>query len=328
MNYTYFIEATVETKIEKFDTLKAPFLHVLCYHVTTEAKYPFIQFLADKIPFCNNIIQEQFVLPYIISSGDSSQPVDTLVLERVKLGLEQMNCETNKVTNEMFKGIFYDTSNIAYALVNITGVDISAIELGRNTSSWFVLPSEIINNRASCNVPIDESIVNLFTSMPQLGLLTNTETMLPYMLPDAVYTGSEYKRAQFQSIFGVSKRREWDQCEPYYYFYNDINDIISSSEWQSMDAINRYALFTEGKVYYNDLPITEDIIKHNYPEPCIIIGSNQQTETRKPNVLVKEFCSFFPLAYHLLNKREANKLVSEKRGQQQEQQEQPIIFIK
>ena len=321
MNYTYFIESNVEAKEETFDTLNAPFLHILCCHVTTEAKYPFIQFLVDKIPFCNNLIQEQFVLPYIISNGDSSQPVDKLVLERIKLSLEQMNCETNKVTNEMFKGIFYDTFNIAYALVNITEINISALELGRNTTSWFILPSEIVNNRSSCNVPIDETIVNLFTSMPQLGLLTNIETMLPYMLPDAVYTGSEYKRAQFQSIFGVSKRREWDHCESYYYFYNDINDIMSSVEWQSMDAINRYALFTEGKVYYNDLPITEDIIKHNYPEPCIIIGSNQQTETRKPNVLVKEFCSFFPLSYHILNKREASRLVGEG-------QKQPIIFIK
>lgn len=321
MNYTYFIESNVEAKEETFDTLTAPFLYILCYHVTTEAKYPFIQFLIDKIPFCNNLIQEQFVLPYIISDGDSSQPVDKLVLERIKLSLEQMNCETDKVTNEMYKGIFYDTFNIAYALVNITEINISALELGRNTTSWFILPSEIVNNRSSCNIPIDENIVNLFTSMPQLGLLTNTETMIPYMLPDAVYTGSEYKRAQFQSIFGVSKRREWDHCESYYYFYNDINDIMSSVEWQSMDAINRYALFTEGKVYYNDLPITEAIIHHNYPEPCIIIGSNQQTETRKPNVLVKEFSSFFPLSYHLLNKRETTRLVSEG-------EKPPIIFIK
>jgi len=96
---------------------------------------------------------------------------------------------------------------------------------------------------------------------------------------------------------------------------------MSSVEWQSMDAMNRYALFTEGKVYYNDLPITEDIIKHNYPEPCIIIGSNQQTETRKPNVLVKEFSSFFPLSYHILNKREVTRLVGEG-------QEQSVIFIK
>jgi hypothetical protein len=327
MNYTYFIESTVETKIETFDTLAAPFLYILCYHITSEAKYPFIQFLVDKIPFCNNVIQEQFILPYIVSGGNSSQPVDKLALERIKLSLAQMNCETSKVTNEMYKGIFYDTSNIAYALVNITGVDISALELGRNTTSWFILPSEIINNRSSCNIPVDESIVNLFTSIPQLGLLTNIETMLPFMLPDAVYTGSEYKRAQFQSIFGVSKRREWDHCESYYYFYNDINDTISSSECASMDAINRYALFTEGKEYYNELPLTEDIIKHNYPEPCIIIGSKQQTGIVKPNVLVKEFCSFFPLSYHVLNKREVNKIISEKQGQGQGQG-QSIIFIK
>jgi hypothetical protein len=331
MNYTYSIEDNVQTNVETFDHLTSPFLYILCYHITSDAKYPFIQFLVDKIPFCNNIIQEQFVLPYIVSSGNSFETIFELVLERIKQNLEQMNCDSTRVTNEMYKGIFYDTSNIAYAIVNITGLDISALELGRNTTSWFILPSEIINNRSSCNIPIDENIVNLFITMPSLSLLTNIETMLPYILPDAVYTGSEYKRAQFQSIFGVSKRREWEQCEPYHYFYNDINDVMSDSEWQSMDAITRYALFTEGKVYYNDLSLTEDIIKHNYPEPCIIIGSNKSVKINRPNVLVKDFCSFFPLSYHLLNKREANRLISEPKNQNQTREQeykQSIIFIK
>ena len=38
-------------------------LNILCYHVENETKYPFLQFMMEKIPYCNNIVKEQITLP-------------------------------------------------------------------------------------------------------------------------------------------------------------------------------------------------------------------------------------------------------------------------
>ena len=38
-------------------------LNVICYHVEEQHKYPFLQFMMEKIPFCNNVVKEQVTLP-------------------------------------------------------------------------------------------------------------------------------------------------------------------------------------------------------------------------------------------------------------------------
>ena len=67
-NYSYFIETLLTKNIGTADILKnnanmygQGILHILCYHVTKNSKYPFIQFLLEKLPYCNDIIQEKLV---------------------------------------------------------------------------------------------------------------------------------------------------------------------------------------------------------------------------------------------------------------------------
>ena len=66
MDYTYFLEGLVNKHIytnEIYDEEnKGTILCILCYHVTETSKYPFIQFMMEKIPYCNNLIKEQFIL--------------------------------------------------------------------------------------------------------------------------------------------------------------------------------------------------------------------------------------------------------------------------
>ena len=332
MEYTYIIEeqSSKETKIKDLDIL-----HILCYHITTDSKYPFLQFMMDKLPFCNNLVKEQFILPYIMIEY-ISRPINMLVIEKVQRSLHNMGCNGNKVVEDMYKGIVYDSLNRPYALVNITGLDISGLKLYRTTSTWFVLPSEIINTGEICNIEIDEMVIELFTNIPELGILTNPNNNEKYMIPDCVYTGGDHKNVIFNSVFGNNKMKAYTNSSEYYYFYRSFNDAIKDGGWitnggtniinknikshiQSPSnrilveneygryicgGINRYALFPEGKIYIEtnkEFSLTDNDITTVYQEPVIIICYSGEHDI-KPDILVKDYDYFVSLSYHILDK--------------------------
>lgn len=333
MDYTYLLEEKANIHITFDDIVnekRIGFLNILCYHVEKETKYPFLQFMMEKIPYCNNIVKEQITLPYIFLRDERYDIMD-LVLERVKSGLELLGCDYNRVTEDMYKGILFDKDCLTpYALINISEIDISGLNFMRQTTCWFVLPSEIINTKKVCNIDIDSEVIQLFTEIPQISLLKNTKTNENYILPDAVYTGSEIKNAEFQSIFGNIKRKICNNCGEYYFFYRSFRDAVKDGGWLEegksnkigdrlivennsnkyiSGCINRYALFVEGKMYLEinrELELTDDVIESLYPEPCIIICYSGDHET-KPDMLVKNYESFIPLSYHKLNKKLLNE---------------------
>lgn len=337
--YKYFLENLAKTNIENRVLLKNNIKHndiyILCYHVTDTLKYPFIQFMVDKIPFCDDIVKEEFTLPLVFLNNTTS--IETIVIEKVKISLKSIGIDYMKVTNEMYKGVILDLNNSSkiYALVNITGINISGLQLSRNSSVWFVLPTEIINTKKVCNIDIDDELTKLFTSVPQLGLLTNPNTQTLYMMPDAVYTGAEYKDAEFISVFGNIKTKEYDSCGEYYYFFKSFNNSIKYGGWSKKGgntkidminniymynstgrliidneygrhicgAINRHALFIDGRFHMeinNDFTLNDDEIFLKYPEPTIIICYSGVHKV-KPDILVKSCDYFSSLSYHVLD---------------------------
>jgi len=332
MEYTYIIEnqANKEIQIGNIDIL-----YILCYHITTEGKYPFLQFMMNKLPFCNNLVKEQFILPYILFDK-STHSYELLILDKIKKALQNVGCNGNRVSDNMYKGIIYDNSDIPYALVNITDIDIFGLSLSRTTDTWFILPSEIINTTEVCNIPVDDMVIDLFTKFPELGILKNNKTHEPYMLPDAVYTGGEHKNVVFNSVFGNAKTKEYCVNSEYYYFYRSFNDAIKDGGWNKYGGtqfinrsdklhfqspsnrllvdneygryikggINRYALFPEGKIHIEiqrELSLSEKEIEMFYPEPVITICYSNEHEI-KPDVLVKEYDYSVSLSYHILDK--------------------------
>ena len=335
MDYTYLIESQANKNIVIDDINNMNMLFFLCYHINTDSKYPFIQFMMEKVPFCNNFIKEQFILPYVVYY-DLSKSIEKLVLEKVSRSLNLINCDGNKVVESMYKGIVYDKEDRPYAMIDITGIDIKRLKLSRNTLTWFVLPSEIINKQSVCNVPVDIETVNLFTSMPELGILRNKLTNELFIIPDGVYTGDEFKILEFNSIFGKRKIKEYENCSEYFYFYKDFGDAVKDGGWIKEGGtnvidlnnklythnsaerlivdneygryieggINRYALFMEGKIYLEDseeCSLTDEMIKNEYEEPCLIICYTGNHKI-KPDILVKNYENFVPLSYHKLNK--------------------------
>ena len=337
MEYTYFLDNIANRNIlidEIYNENMINMLNFICYSVNTDGKYPFLQFMMEKVPFCNNFVKEQFILPYILFS-DIKKSIDDLVIEKIKLSLKNIGYVDNKLNSEMYKGITYDKDGKPYAVVDITGIDISRLHLLRNSLTWFLLPSEIINKQSVCNINIDDDVINLFTEMPELGILRNKKNDEPFLIPDAVYTGDEYKIVEFNSLFGVRKMKEYESCGEYFYFYKCFADCTKYGGWVKeggtnmidlenfqthntsgrliveneygkyiKGGINRYALFVEGKIYMeekDEFSLSDELIEEQYNDECIIICYTNLKPT-KSDILVKKYENFVPLSYHYLNK--------------------------
>ena len=317
MEYTYLLEEKANKNITLNDIEIENgmlIIYILCYHINNENKYPFLQFMMDKMPFCNNVIKEQLILPYIIIS-EKSPDMDDMdleldILNKIKYSLNNLNCDYTKVTEDMYKGIIIESPQKAYALVNISEIDIYGLCFERNTFSWFALTSELINMKMVCNIPIDEECSELFSKNVELGVLINPNTKNNYILPDPVYTGGDIKRVEFDSIFGNRKKKIYNSCGEYFYFYRTFEYAVRDSGWIPdwvplrpgdikngkfvRGGINRYALFVEGNIYIEkekEFSLTDEIIENEYGE-CIIL-SNVPNE----DMLVKQYSSSVSLSY-------------------------------
>ena len=338
MDYTYFLENQSNKNIIIDDIYKENIINLLnfiCYRVNTDGKYPFLEFMMEKVPFCNNFVKEQFIIPYILFS-DIKKSIEELVIEKIKDSLKNMGGDYKNVNYNMYKGITYDLDGKPYAIVNITGIELTRLNLLRNNLTWMILPSEIINNKKVCNICIDEDVTKLFTEMPELGILRNQKNNEPFLIPEAVYSGDESKIVEFNSLFGIRRTKEYDSCGEYFYFFKCFEDSTKYGGWLKeggeniidldnkinthnmsgrliieneygkyiKGGINRYALFIEGKIYMEngeEFNLTDELIEEQYNEECIIICYTGNHKI-KSDILVKKYENFIPLSYHYLNK--------------------------
>ena len=298
MEYKYLLEERVNKNITFNDIVNEEgncILNIICYNIETGYKYPFLQFMMEKVPYCNNVVKEQLIFPYIFIRKNQNNNIKDLVLEKIRMGLDVLKCN-NMISEDMYKGIIFDNDQLTgYALVNITGKNICGLNFMRQTTNWVVLPSEIINNQQVLNIDIDENVIKLFTNIREIGQLLNNKTNKYYILPDVVYTGNNHKESEFKSIFGNIKTKIYDNCGEYYYFYRSI---VKNGDW-----LNRYALFTEGKLYFEDnreFALNDEVIEYKYPEPCIIICYLKDNNTN-PDILAKDTKSSVCLSYHILD---------------------------
>ena len=290
MEYKYLLEHTANPNITS-NELDTNILYILCYHIETQCKYPFIQFMLEKIPFCNNLIPEEFVLPHI-KLPNGTTDIRQLAVNKVETCLAQI---LEPIIE--YKGIVLDTDlRTPYILVEVSSKNWYSPKLSRNSPYWFVLTSEIINPKSVCNISISKEVVSLFTNNPQIGMLIEPNTNINHNLPDAVYTSSNnIKTVEYKSIFGNVRSKAYDSCGSYYYFYKSYENVIQDD----LIGINRYALFLDGNLYKEkEFLLTDEIIDKLYPEPTIIICY----ANLKPDILVKSCTYSIPLSYHVFHK--------------------------
>ena len=327
--YTYLISNDANRDILMNDIISANLnmrgnLNILCYHVTNKSgKYPFIQIMLEKQPFFTSI-NEQFSLPSIQLNHKSSN-FATSVINKVKNSLFELGCDPSKLDDDAFNGLINDNSLL---LVDISSVDIFRISNTKQNMTWFALPTEIMNDESICNIPISPSVTNLFLSMPRLGMLHNPDDNSMYPLPDAVYTGAQFKKVEHCSVFGMAKRQVYSSCGEYFYFYRIFEDAVREGGWSNNNTndtndnklvdneygryirggINRYALFPGNYVTHvektNRFSLTDDIINGllRTKDTILIQYENEELDTIMPDLLVKEYESFVPISYHMLNK--------------------------
>ena len=252
--------------LDIFSDLDNGQLYYICYHITTNGKYPFVQImlqLKDELGF---------TLPYI-SVKQEDENISEPILNKIKTDLKRLRCNTNLLSEDNYKGIFSDNNKV-YALIDVSSVDITCLQLLTSSSIWFALPTEIININTICNIPISKEVIDLFTYvMPELGVLYKTNELKDqYLLPDIVYTSSTtVKQAEFQTLFGPSKE------EIYYHFNTSFSDLCKDET----EAINRFALFIEDPIVFDlelddikDIDDIEDIVYEKCgSSTCIIIQS-------------------------------------------------------
>lgn len=346
--YRYLFENHLTKDITSADILKnnsnmfgKGILNILCYHVTQNSKYPFIQFLLEKKPFLNSLIPEKLELPIItISNSDSDYDYQVTILEKIKGLLLTLGCDGSKLTCDAFKGLISDHNERIYAVVNISDVDIFRIAITRNTPIWFSLPTEIMNIGSICNIRIDESVTELFLNMPQLVMLQKLDSDDVFPLPDAIYNGSYLRQTEFRSIFGTSKDVVYQSCGEYYYYFRLFEDAVKEGGWLRdgghklidlndtsrthtvsgkklvdneygryiQGGINRYAFFPGNYVLHTEsssmFSLTDTEINSKLEKnDCIVIHYMEDTlDNIFPDILVKEYELAFPISYHMLNK--------------------------
>jgi len=342
-DYKYLMESKVNSYVSLEDIRDNPYntddlLNIICYHITDNTKYPFIQFLLHKVPFCKGIATEEFVLP-VVSLLTKTDTIESVVINCIKGNLTSLGIDTTNIDTNAYKGILTDIFDEQYAFIDISAINISPLPLiSRSCILWFALPSEIINIGKICNINISDRLKELFIYMPELGILHTSDTTKTIPLPYSAYTGSTVKKISFQSIFGCPKRKVYDTCSEYYFFHKSFDKAVKEGGWSSKGGnclidmndvtqthsnsgemiidneygryikggINRYAIFatydtTVHTEETTDATITDQII--NEYGQTIFISFKKGSTNYKPNVLVKEYDSFLPLSHHILDKR-------------------------
>lgn len=229
---------------------KTDILNYICYHITSDTKYPFVQIMLEKTPFCNNVIKEEFVLPSILFKRDTTNYKE-LILNDVVKSLNRIGCKVDLITEDAFKGVLVDIDNICYGLVDLSKIDIKYLELKRSSSTWFVLPTEIVNIQQICNIPVSEKVIDLFTyKKPELSVLYKSDTNNCYIVPDIGYTCTYYKTSELQLIFGPSKELIEEQMRYTFFtsFDESINKHLCLNQSKNDDkklGINRIAIFID-----------------------------------------------------------------------------------
>jgi hypothetical protein len=262
------------------------------------------------------------------------------MIEKIKNSLSAIGCDPSELTMDAYKGLISDKNERIYALVDISIVDIFRISLTRNNPIWFSLPTEIMNIRSICNIPIDDDVTEFFLNMPELSVLHIPNKMDTYPIPDAVYSGSYFRNVEFQSVFGVSKGKVYPSCGEYYYYFRLFEDAVKEGGWvregghklidlndvsithnpagtKLVDneygryirgGINRYALFPENYIMYIEpnktLSLTDEDINIKFEgNKCIIIQYEEEDiDTILPDILTKEYELAYPISYHILQK--------------------------
>ena len=272
--YTYIIEKKA-SKIFELPSRHYQ-LNILCYSINEDIINPFLLFMVEQKNNCLNF-------------------------PKLLLNYNEFNIEDELINiipyPFVYHGIICDTYNNHYGVVRIN----KFLEEIPN-KNYFVLATEIINNKKIYNYLFSKEIINLFICNPSLYLLINTNTKYAYKLPDVAYKYINSDEENYYLNFGNRKEKFFESCDEYYFFNKSINYSLRHV------TIIRYALFTGNKIHFenndelilNDYEINE-LLKNDKYKTIIISYLNQSQNHNYPDILVLNYNNFIPLSCIQIN---------------------------
>ena len=269
------------------------FIHILCYHVNENLKYPFMQFLMDKTPHdMTNIVREEIVLPCIVVSKETHS-IEKVALQKIKTKLESMGCNVENVNlDNNFVGVVTIYESL-FLLFNLSNILVNPVKLYNSSPSIFVLPTEIMNVGSVYNVSFNKHTRNLFLSLPELAILQhNDKHHEPYPLPDVVYS---CYNTDFECAVGILKRQWVSACAPHYGF---------CKKYENKSLALRCVLFADKFSFYaeenNKLTLNDEEIEiYHKDSNMIYIYYEVEKLPGNIDILVLDDALFEPLSVHM-----------------------------
>lgn len=272
--YTYIVEKNASKMCQIPSNQKQ--LNIICYSINEDIIEPFLLFMVEKI---NNFFNfPKLVLPLNFEEN---------------FNIENSISEIIHNNSFIYQGIVCDTFDNYYAVVRIE----TPLETENN---YFVLATEIINNKKIYNYSFSKEIINLFIHNPSFYLLINKKTKYAYKLPDVAYKYINSDEINYYLNFNNKKEKFFENCDEYYFFNKSISNLLRHV------TIVRYALFSGNKIHFennDELTLTNyeinELLENDKYKTIIISYLNKNDNY--PDILVVNYNIFLALSYININ---------------------------
>lgn len=241
---------------------------IICvYSISTNGKYPFIQYLLSKNGFENLCLP---ILPVFTAFGKDKLIDYSKVYLSGILQVENFE-EFNKKIE--YNGYYEFEQNI-YLFFDITNCGVCIDDNYSSCLVNFALIDEIINHRKICNMSISEETTQFFITNCSLNYLYDKNNEA-YENPIVGFVGKPTPRKTiFTYTFGEKPKNKSAILGPYYYFTNFnyairqggwshdykpeymYNKLITDNDYGRYfeGGIVRFALFTGNTKYIENMP--------------------------------------------------------------------------
>ena len=274
-------------------------VNIVPYSINKRGKYPFIEFILNRSRefYKGDVVSDlKFYRFFYMNSIDIFENSNTLLNASFSHVIKGETVDFNKY----YKG-YVKEENIVYLFYDCT--EINKDSTVTNFSNMWVTLSKEIYNKSSCDIPIDESVVDFFTNNCSLLYLTD-EDGHSYELPDVGFTGSSFKKAEFRSVFSNIASDIDEIFGPYYYFTNYTHAIEDAKEEKSKvstniinyGGLNRYAIFKGKSVSFYDYSNVDDT-SNNFEKDWTSQNDSIYIENL---VALKKYEQHVPVSYHLV----------------------------
>lgn len=301
--YTYpilgFLEEINET------TVLPSTVNLICYNVTTQGKYPFLQFMlynSIEFPLLQSITQN-LTFPKLHIWDKNSFHIQ--IQQYIKDELASIQCIVENINDIKIKGIF--ARDESYVVVDVSSIDITSLFLSKQSSVLFALSSEICNLKHVCNITVHEDVSSFFVENKTFLNLEYDNRLYPS--PEVVYELSKFKQTQFQNMFGVSKK---DTPYGNVYIFSLHSGKLGKtekteySEKLEMEGMNRIALLVDQPVFLKE----KDFINTNTNPQSRVQMELLHSDTiyilendNSLKIIVKDYEQQIPLSFHFFDKK-------------------------